>query len=333
MSRKDYEEIKEKFALFVQTWKTREVSLLDDLFFKNVRCYLSTSKKMPNGSQDSIFGVRDFINDFPRTDILHLKIYDFVCKENGKDAQQYAEVHCVALDGLEEEKEVLDSFEFVCLTSVHWKFNGRHWKISCLKMDVAPFHGNLRTKFSGSWYLQDSVGLIDSPRNNCIVGELDAPWYAIDDPNDDLTEIEKVKEVMAKYAYGEDQNVFSYCYDAYSDYYACGGILTSCEKKIEWITSIKNKRMKDRYWMHPFKFIDIQIEGDRAYAIAERPCGHRQRIKEYIWTKDNADIEYSCGKMNLEFKKEKDWKLVYAEYYLGLFQGEQYTSELYGDSV
>lgn len=333
MNRKNYDEIKKKFGNYISIWKTREIEKIDEIFIPNVRTYMSTAIKMPNGSQDSIFGIRDFINDFPQTDIFRPKIYNYVCRFNENEGQQYAEVHCVALN-FRSDSDILDNFEFVCMISNHWIHTSEGWKIDLMKMDVAPMYGSLRKLFEKSWYLQDSIGLDHSPRLNCIIGEIDSPWEVIKNSESVLSDKEKIKETMSKYAYGEDQMVFLYCYDAFSDYYGVGGQMTNREGKIHWITNIKNKRVRDRYWVHPFKFVNIEIDGDRAYAIVERPTGHKQRVSEYKWTKHNYLNEYCCAKMQLEFMKEDGiWRLVYSDYYLGLYETEMYDNTIYGDLV
>ena len=178
MTRQSYDEIKDKFGQYIQTWVTRDISILDNVFYPNVRSYISTAKKMPSRSQDSIFGVRDFVNDFPKTDIFRPKIYNYVCRVNDYEAQQYAEVHCVALNHV-TNSQILDNFEFVCMIANHWKKTHDGWKIDLMKMDVAPMHGNLREEFEKVWYLQDSTGLANSPRLNCIIGEIDSQWEVI----------------------------------------------------------------------------------------------------------------------------------------------------------
>lgn len=334
MSRKDYDEIKTTFGRYISTWTTRGLAELDSIFDSDVRAYISTAKKMIDGSQDSIFGMRDFVRDFPRTDVFHAKIYNYVCRFNQTEAQQYAEVSCAALNYVDGREE-LDSFEFTCAIVNHWRKTPKGWRIDKMKMDVVPHHGVLRRYFEETWFLQDATDGARSVRNNCIIGELDSPWFAIPDSEDVLTEEEKIKEVLSKYAYGEDNAVFQYCYDAYSDDYGIVSPRGNREGKIAWITSIKNKRMKDRYWVHPFKYTGIEIDGDRAYVTAERASGHRQRYREYTWTRNNCSTEHCCGKLVLEYAKEKDgaWRLVYSDYCLGLYETGVYTEAVYGDLV
>ena len=80
MSRVDYNEIKTKFADYIRVWKSYDLKEIDRIFHPDVYFKTSTSIRMANGNQDSIFGVYDFINDFPKTDELKSQIYNYVCR-------------------------------------------------------------------------------------------------------------------------------------------------------------------------------------------------------------------------------------------------------------
>ena len=74
MPRQDYDEIKNKFGSFIASWKTRNTEKFDELFDPEVLCYMSIVKAYTDGSQHSRFGIKNFIEDFPKSDVLHTRI-------------------------------------------------------------------------------------------------------------------------------------------------------------------------------------------------------------------------------------------------------------------
>ena len=74
MAREDYEQIKQKFEKFVNTWKTRDATVLENIVHPEIKCYMSIAKAYPDGSQHSKVGIQDFVRDFPQTDVLHINI-------------------------------------------------------------------------------------------------------------------------------------------------------------------------------------------------------------------------------------------------------------------
>ena len=64
MPRKDYDEIKEKFGVFVSTWRNKKTELLDEVIDPEIVCYMSIVKAYTDGSQHSRSGVKNFIKDF-----------------------------------------------------------------------------------------------------------------------------------------------------------------------------------------------------------------------------------------------------------------------------
>ena len=192
VSRADYDQIKQNFADYIKTWNTRNLSEIDRIFRTDTAFKTSTSIRMANGNQDSIYGVYDFINDFPPVDVLYTPIYNYACRVKDEKAYSYGEIVCTAFD----VRKNLDYFEFTVFMAAQWVKDKGKWKIVSLRQEVVPHHGTMREKFEKYWHLEeeDQTG----GRIQMLRGEGDAPWYNVKDTEteDVLTEKEKIKDCV-----------------------------------------------------------------------------------------------------------------------------------------
>ncbi len=329
--REDYDEIKEKFGLFIETWKTRNTEILDDFMDPRIVCYMSTAKGYPCGSQHTVFGVRNFVKDMPETDVFHSRICTYICRHKDKDAQQYAEVVCVAANYEKDEK--VSVFQFTAMFANHWRKTETGWRMSELRMELVKHEGNIPA-FEEAWYFEKEIpvwyGGLHYP---CINAELDSPWYRIPEAEDVLTEEEKICETLARYTFAIDWDSFGDLRDILSEDVVSvmprSGVMT----KRDWIVNLKFQRMKERCWVHPGKPANLKIEGDRAFVDFYRMSGHRQRDHEYPWRKENVDIEHACARYAMELRREADgvWRIRKNTYYLGFVELGEYRDELYDD--
>jgi len=324
LSKKDYNEIRNKFYEFIDSWKDKDVRKLNTIIDNEAQCYLSTVAAYADGSQHSKFGVKSFIRDFPKSDIFHSRICNFVCKSNKSEAQQIAEVVGTAIS-FEKGSNKAKSFEFTALFSNHWVKKEEGWMIVEIRMDLCSHGGDLET-FTDEWFFEDTVvKTVPGLHYPCISGELDSPWNRINQPEDYLTEEEKIEEVFSKYNFGVDHLAFDHVNNVLSEHLSGAMPPWGPMNKRHYLECLKYHRQKDRYWAHPVMIKNIQLEGNRAKVEAYRMAGHKQRKHPYNFTKENANIEHACGRYELEFTKEKNgWKIIKWEYFLGIIELGEY---------
>lgn len=351
MSRIDYDTIKEKFKSYIQMWNTDwnayDVEPLKKIFDPDVFFSTSTSLTMPNGAQDSIYGVYDFLKYFPRTDILQRSIYNYVCRICKDEAYLYAEIPCTAFN----LNDQLDFYEFTAMVTCTWKKLTDGWKIVDMRHEIVGERGTLKSYFEKFWHFEkeDNFGHhagesgtmflssgtnTDFSRLPVIRGEGDSPWLNVPEAENILTEEEKIKEALTKYFFGEEHNSFVHCYEALSkDYGAYSYFGTDGHTRKDTVNNLSAARQTKKYVITPVKYNSIEIKENRAYVLAQRVRGLRQNSREYVYTKENMDIEHTCARLELELVKENgDWKLAFLKSYKGLYEGKKWDSEdLYGD--
>lgn len=340
MSRKDYDEIKLKFAEFVRTWRTHEIALLDELAVKNVECRISGS---PHSNQewDFLEGLKTFVSLYPKTDVLQLSIYTFSCYLKDDQAQQVAHVVCESMNEIAGREE-LDVFYYSIHCANHWIKEGNQWKMDVVHMDIYPFYwtsDDIYQYFCQTWYFGSKLAIdCKDGRLPAIEGEFDLPWCVIDDPEDVLTEPEKIKDCYAKLFFSADYMVNEYRILMRSRHLDVNSMRYGNDEGIRRIVgSLRYKRQRDRYWSHPYRFgnqFTISEDGKHAICDVYRVFGWKQRNHEYVWTKANVNIEHMCMAGWQEFVKEDGiWKLASSDLRLGLYEVGPYSESLYGDLI
>lgn len=332
MSRKDYDEIKEKFGAFIATWKNRNIKVLDNIIDQQIKCYMSIVGHYNDGSQHTISGVKGFVLDFPQSDYFHTRICNYNCRCLDGKAQQIAHIVCTAANKSEESEE-LDTFQFVVMFSNEWKRSDKSWKMTELRMDVLKEKGMLAS-FENEWFFEKPVNkFFPGMHFSCIQGEMDSPWTKVPVCEDILTEEEKIIDVFCKYNYGVDNCCFNYVCDVLHEDFMADIQPWGSANKRRFIQSLKFGRERDVYpWMHPFKAKSIKINGDEADVELYRTAGHRQRKHSIVFTKETIDQEYACARHSLKLKKvEGEWKIVVWNYFLGILDMGKYEDDLYGE--
>lgn len=317
MSRAAYDEIKQKFNVFIASWKSLETVSLESIVDKNVKCYLSVIDSYTDGSCHSSFGLKFFIENFPKGDVFHSRICNFVCRTQKNQAQQSAAVVCRALKIVAEEVE---SFEFTALFSNAWEKQEEEWQLKELRMDIVP-HNDVPDDFKKIWYFDRSeAGFYSGVHLPCILGEMDSPWIKIPETDTVLTEKEVLAEAVYKHNFGLDHLVFDHTRETLAeDFFTMNANFGGMDKR-NCLAMEKFHRQKNRYWAHPYHLTNITIQQDSAQVDFYRMAGHTQRKQPYNYTMENLDREYACakGKMTL-IKEEQQWRILKMEYFLGLY--------------
>ena len=334
MPRKDYDDIKSKFAQFVACLKTRDLNMLNTLVIDNVRCVISVASAN-NDRLNQLDILRNFVKKYPKTDVLKLSIYTYNCRLKESHAQQIAHIVCESLNYVSGRDE-MDVFYYGLLCANHWIKTQTGWMMDEVHIDVYPFYGNLRRYFENTWDFGPALAeTIENVRLPAIEGEYDLPWICIPDAEDVLTEEEKIKECFAKMYFSADYLMNSYRVEACSKRMNTNAVRFGENEGIRnMLVPLRYKRLKDRYWCHPYKLENIQINKTKDYAICKtyRVFGWKQRNHEYVWTRGNVNVEHVCVMGYTEFVKELgEWCIADQRLQLGLFETGPYSEILYGD--
>ncbi|MEY8345406.1 nuclear transport factor 2 family protein [Niallia circulans] len=327
MYREDYDEIRSTFEKFLGSWKTKDLDVLDECFVPDTKCYLSTVKDYSCGSQHSIYGIRNFVEDMAETDVFHIRICNYVSRIADNVGHQIATVICrVAKYG--DNKEI-NSFEFSALFANGWiKTETGSWKMNEVRMDIVDYSGDFED-FSKNWYFEDkNAKWYQGVHLPVINGELDSPWNRIPHSEIVLSEEEKVMETFSRYAFGIDTISFENVSPIFSDDFVAVMAPWGNLDKRGFMSTIKYHRQPARYWTHSVVPEKIEINGDNAELRLYRMAGHKQRSHPIVITKENVDTEYACARYEVKMKKENGiWKLSRIEYFLGILEVGSYIEQ------
>jgi len=272
-------------------WGTKETEELKNFVDPWVYFNTSTSKTMVNGGQDSIFGIVDFINDFPKTDALRKRIYNYVCRIHDDEARVYASVPCTAFS----YNGSLSFFEFTAAIVSRWIKKANQWMLVEMRQEVIAERGDLQQLFEKSWNFENNV----TGRIPMIRGEGDSPWLNIPYAEDVLSDEEKIKDTIIKNCYGEEWNTFYHCHEAISDYaYTYTKVRSLGDRKKEKLSIKKAARQSVRYCLYPVKFMKMEIVEDRAFVYLDRVRGLKQNSREYEYSQENTNVEHTCENAN-----------------------------------
>lgn len=339
MPRKDYDEIKVKFAEFVNTWKTKNADYLNYLAVENVACRISSSP-ITNDSLDKLCGLKQFVSTYPKTDEFKIAIYSYACNLKENCAQQVAHVVCESLNYIEGCEE-LDCFYYCILCANHWVKTQVGWKMDEVHMDVYPFYwtdNKIFEFFSKTWYFANPLSVPEKDnRLPAITAEFDLPWEKYPECEDVLTEVEKIKECYAVLYFSADYSVNIHRMNRRSRHLNTNSIYHGEYDGIRNIVGgLRYKRLKYRYWAHPYRFENIKFNENHTWARCKvyRVFGWKQRNHEYIWTKSNLDIEHMCMGGFQEFVFEDGiWKFAHGVQKLGIYETGAYSASYYGDQI
>lgn len=323
MSRVDYNEIKERFYGFLQTWKSRNVAELDQYVLADVRCFMEQVEAYASGAQHSLYGVKDFVNDMVDTDVFHIRVANFACRISGDLAQQSGTAICRVAKFVDEDG--IKASEFSAMFANEWVKTAEGWKMSEIRMDIVDKSGNF-DEFFVNWHFEDGKAKwyqgIHLP---VINGELDSPWLKIRDAEDVLSEEEKLLDMFYCYTFGIDTLNFEHVYPALAEDFV--GIMDPWGQldRRGFLSTMKMHRQPARHWTHSAVPESIEIDGDTAFMKLYRMAGHAQRKHPLVITRENVDTEHACARYDIYAKKEDGcWKLKRVEYYLGILEVGSY---------
>ena len=206
---------------FVTAWENGETSLLDRCVEVEPYIYFSPFGKIYTREELK----KTLIQSREKFLTVKMQVLNHVCRIKEKKAQQYAS--WLAFITGEGEKQLALGGSFVN-TLIR---NEEGWKMHTMRFDLQmdSVHSDIYVteegyfvyeKGSGTYEVvptwktvNDRVGCFMDPiagqGNNYIVGETDAPWYAMPDAKGPATDEEKLRELFAQYCFAQDFNTFS----------------------------------------------------------------------------------------------------------------------------
>lgn len=322
----NYELLYSKVKDFLKSWESKDVDKLNEIFKSDLICYLSTVVEYIDGSQHSRSGIKNFILDTPNSDYFHISMYNFVCRYNSSKAQTSFITVGRAINRINEH---ICSFEFTAEFVISWENVNDEWLGYEMRMQVTDYHGDL--EIFKSWYFEDQKAKwypgIHLP---VIQGELDNPWFVIQNSERIMSDQEQIEEQLYRFAFGEDMLAFNQVEATLSDDFLAEMAPWGIMDKRLFMTAVKHHRTRTLTWAHPLKIKSIELNDNVADVVAYRITGHRQRTRETILDESNYNHEFSCAHYRLRLKKINNiWKLFEFHYYLGIQDlGEYIDSDL-----
>ncbi len=311
VTRADYDQIRDRFAVLVSSLRDADPAGVGGICLPDVLVCLEPLPRDAVGP-GSLAG---FAAGFPRTDLLQMHCYNFVCRFGEGMARQSAYVVCHAYDGRPATDE-MDHFSYVLLFSNLWARLRDGWLLSEVRMDVYDQDGALSDLYSRDWQIGERLAVLKPgirlPR---IHGELDSPWRQglVDAP---ITPEEEVCQAFVRYDWGVDHLAFSECDAALSERFHANEQASPSDGKREWMSTIKFHRQKSRHWAHPYRFASVAIDGDEARVSCDRMAGER-----FVgtWTSAQVREEHACAHCDLVLVRERgSWRVRDFNYESGL---------------
>lgn len=339
IDRKNYDTIKQRFALYIKSWNSKDKETVKEIIDSTVLFYTATSLTVGDGGQCSIFGVYDFINDFPPFDQFECYICNYICRFNKINASCYAEVVC---------KGILDGniFEFVIPVLTLWKNIEEKWIITHLRQNLIIDDNELLSIIGRYWFVTKTKYIIR--------GEGDSPWLNIKWFDDSiLMENEKIKEVIIKHIFGLEYINFQHCFETVSLNYGMLSyfenhdlIFDKGENRKNLISRLKQQRLKMQKYICPVIFSNIEIDDNRAYVELKQLKGNILSLHSHAFVSSQDENtndtifqkpiskknNYAIAKGYIELIKEQgNWKICYFKLYPGLYPLSFSNNSLYID--
>lgn len=327
----DERKISENLQHFVKMWETRKVDKLDECFAKNIRVYFS------------IFGrcyvlgtVRDWLSTLPHRDIkfTSMKLYNQAVVIDGDYARQSASMIGVFADDAHPSIRSIAfggtfANEVIKVDGV-WKIDTMRFE---LQMDnaysdefVAP--NGLRTYIAGNGY-RDLLGkwkyvndrfswqMDADPTQGLrvILAEFDSPWSHMQHRDNVQQDAEDaIKEVFAKYCFGNDFRMGLLISDSFAD----NAVISLSDKlqnltKREAVVVLKQHLKGQPRVFHAGEFETLDVKDSTAHSIIHRLKPEKMTLTkagdgEYVSDFGSAtyDIDWVC--------EDGEWKIIRMQY-------------------
>jgi hypothetical protein len=259
-----------------------------------------------------LFGVRDFICDFPKNTVRDFEICTKTCRIGQNQASQYAEVlfTCASKEG--------KPFELIAQMVCQWFRKETRWKIQEMKTDLFGLCGAVETARIKS-IAGESRNTGREEEMLCIQAETDSPWLRILDAQMESDE-EEILDCYARYCFGINHNCFLHCVEALSTNYGGNMVAGDGKMRNSQVAAWKKERQQRKSWTDPVRIKQLEIHGDRAFITGELILDKDRRRPIFFSEKRESGMPESCGKVRIELVRENGyWKIAYLKRDYGFF--------------
>lgn len=328
MKSMDEEQIRLQLDAFVKAWESGEEFVIDQCVVEEPYIYFSMfGKCYIKNTLNSWLKKRELNPGY-----IKLKIENHTCLIKGNRAEQYATLLGVFADTDSEGISYL-SFGGTFVNTLVKK--NEVWKFETMRFELQSDNGVLEEtlleegiisivegpgnrEFIKNWKLvNDRVGYYMDPLEeqgeHVILGELDAPWYKVENRDNLLTNEEQIKDLFAKYCFSYDFSLFVLMKDIFSEDAVIKLPDQESFHRQDALAYLKLVRQGSPRSMTTGYFLSLEIEGEKAECRVVRELPEALRLTSD--RNDFWDSDFSCGTYFFKVeKKEGDWKICYFEY-------------------
>lgn len=240
-------------------------------------------------------------------------IMTFALRISGNKAVQYS--YLLNMMGV-DDGAFLFPFEYGGRVSCIYENTKNGWKIKEIKFDLDWVFGN--TYFAKDWKLIDyRMWHGHAP---LICTEYEAPWNALPETEEEMSEIEQIKEALCQYSVAcDNQDYITMKQGLTDDFHWYSGTNKKnaeliCPDLRSFILLNKSVAHKEPTLEHPIKVVDISVKGDEAELLGYMVQPHRLRTK--VLNKETINHHFYTAVYHGKLRKvDGKWKL-YEVYYL-----------------
>lgn len=251
-TKEDYDNIGNLLASFVENWQSHEDEHLDDLFYQDVKCCISTSFE-EDSCLNGLYHLKRFVKETPEHDRHEYQIGNRIIRVSGTDGYSVCETAIKAYFHGE-------CFDYIAEIACRYRKQGS-WKISEIRIDIQDFDSPLRDVFAKSWYFSKKLAILEpGVHMPCIMPELDNPYYQIPECGYEKSEEEKIEECFAKYNFGKDNLLYIWVKETLSDRF-------ENDDKKHFIAYNKFVTQRYRYNFSSCRPLSITVDNDEAIGM------------------------------------------------------------------
>lgn len=258
----------------------------------------------------------------PQLDIAKITIWNFSSRSKGSHAVQSAYVQCIF--AVEDENNVYP-FIFGGHFCNEYVKDENQWKMSHIRFDLMYEEGN-NSFVRNKWKLMDyGIFCGHAP---VISPEFDAPWLAIPEDDEPMSDAEEIFDLQFKKTFGIDSGNFSLVEstltdDIYFDFSSHKNINkynpTQTDGdyvgKRDVLNFLKAKQHKEARLQHTDCMVDLVFK-DENHATAYMFRSEFHRIKNCMYNKENIHLNVNTAIHKMDVRKEHGkWKICRLGYY------------------
>lgn len=317
--RNDAQEIRGVLEQFLQAWASGEVDLLDGCVAKEPFVYFSTHNNCYTLGQLK----QQLLYTGKEKNVSQMRLVNELSRISGNQAVQYGIMIGLFAD---EDSHLAFGGSFtnkLVKTDSGWLLSKIRFElqtddsVQSYSLDaeghVASVPGNGDLAFIEKWQkVNTAIGLFvdQDPTQgpHTIMGECDAPWYCIPEPDNDETQEEAIQNLFLRYCYAFDFNtpdLFEGVFATDCSFLSNQAGKLNQDKAARYLTIVRQASSRA---FHAVNFDEVQVNGNSAVLKATRLCPEAATVHPG----ENGDVtaNMDTGQYELALKKEGGcWKI------------------------